>query len=354
LKQSTKEEAEMLKISVSFLMITIISLFAACNITDSGVEDTRLAIEQEALFSKGSGPHNPGQGEFYPLDIGNSWTYKGERSMSIGDHESYHISVQEMRSIVGTEELFGREYILEEQVIIAGNVFGLDDTITYWLRHRQDRAGLYEADVAMNIPPGEDSDAANLLGENLNTDLDSWNELWKRSVDELEYIDPEAVERAKIAHFNKINAVNELLGRKTGSVLLTGPPGGILPDEIQRLRYPLHPGQEWVVRDSPLFFSIVEGMDVLDLPAGRMNGWRIFVYNEFLEDNDIVRCWFGRCGFLGMTIHLETEMDGVYGVIISDENLFLESYDLAGKEKEIDKADRGKITELKGSDLTIR
>ena len=339
------------------LTIIIISLSAACNIIDTGAGNTEfqntLTSEQEAIFSKGSGPNNPGQGEFYPLDIGNSWTYKGERSMSIGDYESYHLSVQEMRSIVGTEELFGREYMLEEQAIIAGRVIGPDDTITYWVRHRQDRAGLYEADVPMNDPPGEDSDAANLPGENLNTDLDRWNELWKRSVEELEYIDPEAVENAKIAHFNKINAVNELLGRKTGSALLTGPPGGILPDEIQRLRYPLHPEQEWVVRDSPLFFTIVEGMDVLDLPAGRMNGWRIFIYNEFLDDNDIVHFWYGRQGFLGMTVHLETE-DDLFGVIISDENLFLESYDLTGKEKEIDEAERGKTTELKGSDLTIR
>ncbi len=112
----------MLKITVLLLTLTIISLLAACNIIDTGAGDTELqntlTSQQEAIFSKGAGPNNPGQGEFYPLAMGNSWTYRGERSMSIGDYESYYLSVQEMRSIIGTEELFGREYILEEQISI--------------------------------------------------------------------------------------------------------------------------------------------------------------------------------------------------------------------------------------------
>ena len=347
----------MVKISGLLLAVAVISLFAACNIIDTGAGDTELQTtltsQQDALFSKGASPHNPGQGEFYPLDIGNSWTYTGEISMTFGAGPTYSLSRDETRTIIGTEELFGREYMLEEQVIIAGSIFGPDDTITYWLRHRQDRAGLYEADIAMGDPPGENSEAASLSGRNLNTDLDTWEELWKKSVDGLEYIDPEAVERAKIAHFNKINAVNELLGRRTGSALLTGPPGGILPDEIQRLRYPLHPEQEWIVRDSPLFYSIVEEMDVLDLPAGRMNGWRTFIYNEFLDDNDIVYFWFGRQGFLGLTVHLETE-DDYFGVTVTHEVLFLVSYDLVSKKEEIDEADHGKTAELKGTELTIR
>ena len=348
----------MLKHCVLLLTITIMSLSAACNITDSGEEVTELKntlmSQQDALFSNGADPKNPGQGEFYPLSIGNTWTYTGERSMRFGAGPAYTLSRDETRTITGTEELFGREYMLEEQFIIAGSVFGEDDTITYWLRHRQDRAGLYEADVAMSDPPGEDSEAASLTGRDLNTDLGTWDELWRRSVDGLEYIDPEVIERAKIAHFIKINAVNELLGRRTGSALLSGPPGGILPDEIQRLRYPLHPEQEWIIRDSPLFYSIVEGMDVLDLPAGRINGWRVFIYNEFLDDNDIVHFWFGRQGFLAMTVHLETEDDYFGSVIITDETLFLVSYDLEGKGYKREEKENGKKTESNGSELTTR
>ncbi len=348
----------MLKITVLLLTLTIISLLTACNIIDTGAGDTELqntlTSQQEAIFSKGAGPNNPGQGEFYPLAMGNSWTYRGERSMSIGDYESYYLSVQEMRSIIGTEELFGREYILEEQIsILSGGIFP-EDTITYWLRHRQDRAGLYNADIAVNIPPGDEGSGAVSTYEDLDSDSNQWNMLWQKIAVQLESFDDETIERARIEHFKKIDLINELLGRGDGRALLTGPPGGILPDEIQRLRYPMHPEQEWVIRDSPLFFSVVEGMDVLDLPAGRMNGWRIFIYNEFLDDNDIVHIWYGRSGFLGMTIHLETEIDGVSGTVISDEDLFLESYDLEGKGNKEAEKENGKETESNGSELTAR
>jgi hypothetical protein len=234
--------------------------------------------------------------------------------------------------------------MLEKQVSIISSGIDPDDTITYWYRYRQDRAGLYEADIATTLPAGEE----------LSISRTRWDMLWKKTVDGLKSIDRETVERARIAHFRKIEAVNELLGRGDGRGLLAGPPGGILPDEIQRLRYPLHPKQEWIIRDTPLFYSVVERQEVLDLPAGRMNGWRIRVYNEFLGDNDIVYLWYGRSGFLGMTVHLETEMDGVSGTMISDEDLYLESYDLTGKGKDQDEAEDGKNAGSKESILTIR
>jgi len=332
---------------IILLMIAMMALISACDVTDTGTADMEspsLLAGKEALFSNGVGPDNLGQGAFYPLDIGNSWIYTGERSMSIGDYESYHLSVQEMRSLTGTEELFGREYTLEKQVIILSGGIGPDDTITYWCRYRQDRAGLYEADIAANDPPGKDGDAVGPSGENLNR-VHHWDVLWQKSIERLESIDEETVERARTAHFNKINAVYELLGRKDGRALLTSPPGGILPDEIQRLRYPMHPRQEWIIRNAPLFYAVVDRQEVLDLPAGMINGWRIRYYNEFLDENDLVYFWYGRRGFLGMTAHLETEMDGVYGTVISDEDLFLESYDLEDKGNKENEKEIGKIAE---------
>lgn len=329
------------------LLIASMTLLVACNITDTDttdLESLHSLAGEEALLSKGKGGCDPGQGDFYPLALGNSWSYTGERSMLIGDNESYNVSVQEIRTITGTEELFGREYVLEEQFSIISGDIEPDDTITYWSRYRQDRAGLYAADVATNTPPGE-------ILVMIRT---PWEKLWQRSIEKLESVDKKAAERVRIAHFNKIAAVNELLGRGNSRALQTGPPGGILPDEIQRLKYPLHPRQEWIIRDTPLFYSVVEKHEVLELPAGRMNGWKIRVYNEFLGNNDIVYLWYGRSGFLGMTVHLETTMDGVYGTVISDENLFLVSYDLEGKGKKDDEKGTGKETKMNGYELTAR
>ncbi len=329
------------------LTIAMMPLITACNVTDSGTEDLESLNSitgMEVLYGKGEGSCDPGQSEYYPLDTGNSWAYTGERSMSIGDYESFHASVREMRSITGTEELFGREYFVEEQVNIISTGIDPDDTMTYWIRYRQDRVGLYNADVSTNDPPGEDPGLA----------LSRWDALRQRSIENLASVDRQAAERAMIEHFDKIDAVNCLLGRGNGPAKLAGPPGGILPDEIQRLKYPLHPRQEWVIRDTPLFYSVVEKHDVLDLPAGKMKGWKIRVYNEFLGDNDAVYLWYGRTGFLGMAVHLETAMDGVSGAVISDEDLFLESYDLEDKNGKEDEKEDGKKTVSDERELTAR
>ncbi len=312
--------------------------------------------QQEAILNIGVSQNNQQQGEYYPLAIGNSWAYTGESSISMEGSESYCISINEKRTIVGKEELFDREYILEKQEIAQS---GRDEIITYWIRYRQDRAGLYEADVAASDPPGEDRYIIRLSDDNLDLNCDRWTVLWQNFANGLNIIDNDAIERARILHFNKISAINELLGRKANSALLSsGPPGGILPDEIQRLRYPLRPRQEWIIRDIPLFYSFVESHEVLNLPAGRMSGFKIRIYNELLDDDDIVCLWYGRRGFLGMYVHLETEMydseGNSYGAIISDEDLFLDSYNLVKQEKDIEKPGHGKNVQTNGSNLSVR
>ena len=74
-----------------------------------------------------------------------------------------------------------------------------------------------------------------------------------------------------------------------------------------------------------------------------MSGFKIRIYNEFLEENDIVYLWYGRRGFLSMSIHFETEMrdseGNIIGTMISDENLFLESYTLVNEKRAVEKAE---------------
>ncbi len=332
--------ARMIKNRGWLLTTASILLFVACNISDTGVADgeiqNTLMSQQEALITDGLNQNDQYQAEYFPLAIGNSWTYAGELSISMEGSEPYSISTNETRTIVGTEELFDREYILEKQEIVKS---GRDEIITYWLRYRQDRAGLYAADVSVNDPPGEDRYNIRRLDHNSDPCCDRWTVLWKQLADNLKSVDDDVIERARIIHFKKISAIDELLGRNTKSALLaSGPPGGILPDEIQRLRYPLHPKQEWIIRDTPLFYSVVESREVLDLPAGRMSGFKIRIYNEFLEENDIVYIWYSRCGFLSLYVHFETEMrdseGNIIGTMISDENLFLESYTLVDEKGE--------------------
>ncbi len=339
------ETVRMIKNRRWLLTTVIISLFVACNISDTGLVDGEIQntvmSQQETLLSDGASENDQYHGEYFPLAIGNSWTYTGESSISMEGSEQYSILINETRTLVGTEVLFDREYVLEKQEITQ---IGLDEITTYWLRYRQDRAGLYEADVSIINPPGADRYKISSSDDNSDSYRDRWTSLWKQLADNLKSIDNETIERARIIHFNKISMINELLGRSANSAMLTsGPPGGVLPDEIQRLRYPLHPRQEWIIRDTPLFYSFVESHEVLDLSAGRMTGFKIRIYNEFLEENDIVYLWYGRCGYLGMYAHFETDMrdaeGNIIGTMISDENLFLESYTLVNEERAVEKAE---------------
>ena len=52
--------------------------------------------------------------------------------------------------IIGVEERFGREYIVEECRIYDSE---LTDTLVTWVRFRQDRTGLYEAMIPIIEPP---------------------------------------------------------------------------------------------------------------------------------------------------------------------------------------------------------
>jgi hypothetical protein len=86
-----------------------------------------------------------------------------------------------------------------------------------------------------------------------------------------------------------------------------GRPGGGYPEEFVRLQYPLHRGTEYFIRTEP--FSVVakvEALDVIDLPAGRFNGYRIRIVNDQLDPEDVVMAWRSRCGELGSFIHVET------------------------------------------------
>jgi hypothetical protein len=98
----------------------------------------------------------------------------------------------------------------------------------------------------------------------------------------------------------------------------TGRPGGPYEEETVRLEYPLHSGAEYFVRTEPFkVLAVVEGLEVLDLPAGRFNGYRVRLLNDRLDPEDEVVVWRGRCGELGFFIYVETlAMDVETGEVV--------------------------------------
>jgi hypothetical protein len=337
------------------LITGVLGVFSAAGILSCGSDLKPTEPESSATaeltelegdgLSLGAGEPSGHRG-FFPLDIGNRWTYQTQYfTLVISDScdiltDSVTVCAGwgsigwggERRELIGTEELFGREYMIEQwtswpQIIWDG------DTARSWIRYRQDRAGLYEADVPLGQRPGTvgtlaavDHESVRPPGQRLSADLEkngahltpaqaaAYDVAMERIQRKLEVV---AVAQAWHGH-----SPRSFGGRR----------GGALDSELARLKYPLHPGQNWTIRQDPLFTSQVIGHDVLELPAGKLGGWRIQIESGLFDPDDRVYIWYGRAGFLRLSVSLQSvavdEWGNRIGTAFYQESSELESFEL--------------------------
>jgi hypothetical protein len=331
---------------IQFTFFVAIALLAgACSTSDRSptqyVEDpagvSELADGADMDIALGSDHHPRG---FYPLTKGNRWTYRGAMMMRIeGDSITAVGQYAERRELTGLEDLCGREYMVETQKRWSTIVpFPPLDLVTNKVWYRQDKAGLYEADCGTSTTQGSGDHSPALVNLADRFDPVGWEAKQSRFSASLAASGRDGYQAALRHLVDKIRAA-EAAVRTTGMHRrprhMGGPPGGVLSDEITRLKYPLHPRQHWVIRESPRFESYVEQFRVFNLPAGRMGGYAIRVDSEFFDKNDRVEIWYGRNGFLGMRTHLEAvatdEFGDPIGTLISDERMWLEHLELVRK-----------------------
>jgi hypothetical protein len=270
---------------------------------------------------------------FFPLAIGNHWHYVRSFTVQIlptpgpsGIPETLHSTMD--ATLVGTEVLFGRLYVVEEDVIHES---GRD--FTSLIRYRQDASGLYEADVTGEPQVGMDSSEAPTVGivrangPSLTpgrsilagVPADARHE-YARAWDDI------ARKRAAVARVvSRLASISEASRR----------PGGVLEGEITRLRYPLRPGAGWFIRNDPdlQFVALVEGLEVLELADQHLPSHRIRIdVPGVLGAGDRVVVWYGRGGFLRLFAHLSgvaTDDGGnVVGTIVSEQSELLDSLEL--------------------------
>lgn len=233
----------------------------------------------------------------YPLEIGNKWTYASD--FVAGGDFSYRVHSTIVDEIVGTEQRSGREYVLMRETITedVGS-----DPLVYWIRTRQDRAGLYEADIPLNEPPLEAltrQDRAvtsktpfGVARFDVSSELPAsaiaspaLRTAWRQMQLKLHYADI-AVHRFRMTGMDP------------------SPPGEHGSDELMRLQYPLHTGASWDVRDEP--FTVhwtVEGPELLDLPIGKTPAWRVRGEMSLFGPSDRLYLWYGKDGDLGHFLH---------------------------------------------------
>lgn len=252
---------------------------------------------------------------FYPLRIGNTWRLDATARLEIiivdGPPPPPPQTIESVveRRLIGFEELFGRRYVVEEEVV---HEVGGSDSLFSWIRFRQDQKGLYEADVWIGQPPAlVGSDGTHKKdSEFQHVSRRSW---FDRTVASLAIDHRPTIRGALEKMANKRSALHEALGRHRDDRPRRDP-GGVLDDELTRLQYPLRPGAMWSIGPNPQFVTIVEDDEVLELPAGRFRTTRLRI--DVPDPNDRVHLWVGRCGRVKLSYHLETiAMDPFTGEI---------------------------------------
>ena len=325
------------------LLLALPWLHAGCEVTspdspESGTHATKLpssAIDPEGLASRGN------HGDFFPLELGNRWQY--ERMFGVivvpdGEEPQPPMTVRASieTELTGTEILFGTSYVLMERRWDEGDRQG-----TNWYRYRQDRSGLFEADVSIVQPPASGLRVLSTAGESGAPESDAWDgmvrstlvvELGRRGAHPCLR---RALDEALARHAMVRDAVRAVGRTVESDPAKAGRPGGQLAQEITRLRYPLHPGATWTIRANPLVTATVEGAENLAIDAGRFMSWRIRIdWPGSFGPRDRVVVWFGRCGELQFAAHLEgiaTDENGQpIGTVISDEREVVTEIELGG------------------------
>ena len=267
----------------------------------AGAQDATL----ESFQANQASNESLSRGNFYPLQIGNRWEYTSRIIIQIetdeGPQPPQILHVHRTRTLVGKEMQFGRSYVVEEVTIDEGGALSHQRIL-----YRQDRSGLYEADLPILADSSKNTSALQRISS--LTASPKVIRSYGTALSELG-------RRLKVVHSLRSSATS-------------GRPGGLEDHELLRLQYPLHPGSKWIVRDDDILFSSkVEGHETLDLPVGHVPAWRIRIEASILGPNDDVRFWYGRIGYAGMHTVLTTDLTDEEGNVIG-KLLLVEQEDL--------------------------
>ncbi len=276
----------------------------------------------------------------YPLAVGNEWDYRvtthvalvtaGGRQPPLNSEHALNVA------IVGTAQIGEREYFIQSE---SDPLLGAPPTV---FPVRQDRSGLFERDALFSggatgmtaraaAPP---SATAAALRDYIREALGSASQ-------------QAAFQRAASTIAARFDAL-----RHAGNVVAGPWPGGPDAGEISMLRYPLHVGARWIVRDSPRFARAVMARERVQVPAGPFIAWRLRGTSELFGPADRVRFWYSRAGLLRISAHIEADATddtgSVIGRLIMDQEQVLESFRLVnpdGPQKSAEAAVEGTESE---------
>ena len=286
-----------------------------------------------------------GWASFYPLDLGNSWSYEGGgmlRVVSAGrpPYPDYSYAFTESHRLIGTTHHEGTAYVVEEQVHhqVPESPYG---PATWWDRLRQDRKGLYSLDTLLQSPPPLDGNQIGVARAGASGNSHPYR------IDVAAWRGARASDASLERFANRVETMREAVRGVIRGDRGRSPPTGL---ELRRLVYPLRPGTSWSIRPDFPWPARVNRFEILETPAGRFPAFRIEInpFGTLIHEGEWVRVWYSRKGYLGYSIHTifeGTNPDGSPSGItyVADEGMKVASVQIVRKAKrgELDSASLG-------------
>ena len=257
--------------------------------------------KQSAIAGVGSDAATAGfgTGAFYPLALGNSWEYEGSSRLVFvnpdGSPGGDPIETQLVESdrIIGTEVRNGVSYFVREEVLNESPDPYTGQWIT-WSRMRQDRSGLYAADVNSDEPPALESSVAR--------DAPAGAKPGRPTLD-VETLEQRGFSKASAAAF--ADRLERLREAARGWVRAADATRASQEGELTWLLYPLHVGVEWNIRPDMPWPARVDQVERIDSKMGPLTAYRIETnpLGAPLPEGEFVRLFYGRVGYIGYSIH---------------------------------------------------
>lgn len=240
---------------------------------------------------------------FYPLAVGNRWHLSRVFTLDYHGLGADTIRTSTDRVNIGTETWPSRGYFVQEETSTQDSRPG--EVFRSWTRYRQDRAGLYYRDICACEPPTLDQGRVRLASTIAAGIEHTAGTMRTRLSRTIAPEDGEAFNRSLTELNARMERMRRALSLSTGSRGQTsGRPGGADSEEVTLLPYPLHAGKTWQIRPDFDLFWTVEGVEMLETPAGKFSAYRIRVTVPGEGPEDFARIWFGRAGQLAYRIHV--------------------------------------------------
>jgi hypothetical protein len=205
----------------------------------------------------------------FPLDVGNRWRYSFTSTISGPDVPGGRVvwlTATTTTELVGRVRIGPLEYV-DARVTTVRTLpaIGVTDTLVGSVGYREDSGGLYELPIQSDASATGFGDAVALLASKRASGVSATSQIPLLGF-------PPVLPR-------DLNVVASSSNRT----------------EIKVLAYPLHHGATWTVADPIL--GAVDGVDVLDLPIGRLPAFRIRNFAPGVQDYE-VQSWWSRRGLL--------------------------------------------------------